>query len=332
MRILQTWALGLVLATLAVATASAQPIVLKFANSTGVTDRYTAWIDKVHADAGGAIEIQLFGRDTPLGKGSRPQLGHLRDGSADIAVIVTSQFPRDFPDDDLTELPYLFADAGEGSVVMKRLADQGLIRGYEDFKVIGAWTDADRWLHTNYPLPNLTDLRGKNIRVPGEFTTPIADALGARTVAMSPVKTPPAFAAGNLDGIFNIMRGMYSRGIMDSVSYHVDAPMGRAFLAVLMNRAKYDGLPGAAKAAIDKHSGEALSRSWGDALEAEHWSYVERLRATPGHTVRTITAAEKALLQTASQVGIQNWIAIDPRREQALEAARQEVATLRAGG
>ena len=332
MRNLHPWALGLVLAVVAVAAASAQPVVLKFANATAVTDRYTAWIDKVHADAGGTIEIQLFGRDTPLGKGSRSQLGHLRDGSVDIAIIVTSQFPRDFPDGDLTELPYLFADAGEGSVVMKRLADEHLIRGYEDFKVIGCWTDADRWLHTNYPLPSLGDLRGKTIRVPGEFTTPIADALGARTVAMSPVKTPPAFAAGNLDGIFNIMRGMYSRGIMDSVSYHVDAPMGRAFLAVLMSKAKYDSLPDAAKAAIDKHSGDALSQSWGDTLEAEHWGYVERLRASQGHTVRTITAAEKALLETASQVGIQNWIATDPRREQALQAARRELATLRAGG
>jgi TRAP-type C4-dicarboxylate transport system substrate-binding protein len=332
MRSLSICALGVVLATLAFATASAQPVVLKFANSTQITDRYTAWIDKVHADAGGAIEIQLFGRDTPLGKGSRPQLGHLRDGSADIAVIVTSQFPRDFPDDDLTELPYLFADAGEGSVAMKRLADQGLIRGYEEFRVIGAWTDADRWLHTNFPLPSLGELRGKTIRVPGEFTTPIVDSLGARTVAMSPVKTPPAFAAGNLDGIFNIMRGMYSRGIMDSVSYHLDAPMGRAFLAVLMSKATYDSLPDAAKAAIDKHSGEALSRSWGDALEAEHWGLVERLRASPGHTIRTITAAEKAELEAASQVGIQNWIALDPRRALALEAARREVAKLRAGG
>ncbi len=325
-------ALGLVLATFVAATAIAQPVVLKFANSTEVTDRYTAWIAAVHADAGGTLEIQLMGRDTPLGQGARNQLGHLRDGSADIAIVVTSQFPRDFPDDDLTELPFLFADAAEGSLIMKRLADQGLIRGYDEFKVIGCWTDADRWLHTNYPLPGIDALTGKNIRTPGEFTTPIIAALGATTVAMSTRRAPEAFAAGNLDGIFNIMRGMYTRGIMESVSYHVDAPMGRAFLAVLINKARYDGLPAAAKAAIEKHSGEARSRSWGDTLEAEHWAYVEQLRATPGHTVRSLTAAERAQLEAASASGVANWIALDPRREQALEAARREVAKYRAGG
>lgn len=329
---LHIWALAALAVLLAATSASAEPIKLKFANATSVTDRYTAWIDKVNEDAAGTIEISLYGRDTPLGKSVLRQLAQVKDGTADIAIVITSFHSDIFPDDDVSEVPFLFENAAEGSVVMKRLAESGRLRGYDDFQIVGGWVDADRWLHTNFPVASLEALRGRNIRVPGEFTTPVVQALGANPVSLSPAKAPDAFRSGRIDGIFNIIRGMYLRRIMEFVDYHVEAPLGRAFLVVVMNKAKYDSLPEVAKVAIARHSGDDLSRSWGESLQAQHDELLEKLRATPGHVIRSLTPDEKKQWQSATQTAIEIWIAADPQRRNALDAARLEVERLRAGG
>ena len=310
----------------------AQPTKLNFANASASHVDLAGWIDRVHADAAGTIEIRLHGRETPLGRNPLRQLAQLRDGSADLAVLFPGYFAGDFPDDDVSEIPFLFADAAEGSVVMWRLATGGQMRGYGDLHVIGAWTGTDRWLHLRDPLPDLAALRGRRIGAPGEFATPIVAALGAEPVFLSAANAASAIADDRLDGIFVGLRGLYEQRIVDVARHHVAAPLGRPFLVVAMAKARYQALPPAARAALSRHSGEAISRAWGAAEQARHDACTETLRATPGHTLRTLTPAETARWSEAAQTGIQNWLAADPVRKQALEAARREVATLRAGG
>ena len=311
--------------------ACAQPTALNFANASASHVDLAGWIDRVNADAGGAIEIRLHGRDTPLGHNPSRQLAQLRDGSADLAVLLTGYYPRDFPDDDVSEIPFLFADAAQGSVVMWRLATRGLLRGYGDLEVIGAWTGSDRWLHLRDPLPDLAALRGRRIGAPGEFAAPIVATLGAEPVSLSAANAAGVIADGRLDGIFVGLRGLYEQRIVDVASHHIAAPLGRPFLVLAMTKTSFQALPPAARAALSKNSGEALSRRWGAAEQARHYARVDTLRATPGHTLRTLTPAEKKQWSEATQAGIQNWIAADPRRQRALDAARREAMMPREG-
>ncbi len=326
---LQGWAAAL-LAPLLIA-ACARPVELNLANASASHVDLAAWVDGVEADADGAIAIRINGRDTTLGASLPRQLAQLRDGVADLAVLSTGYLPGDFPD-DVSEVPSLFADAEEGSVVVWRLVEQGVLRGYADLHVIGVWTGADRWLHTRFPVPELTALAGRRIGVPSDFAVPIVEALGARPVAISAAGAADAISADRLDGIFVGLRGLYEQRIIDAARFHPAAPLGRPLLAVVMTRARFEALPPAARAALALNSGEAISRAWGADEQFAHNARAAVLRAASDQTVRTLTPEETTQWQEAAQAGIDAWIAADPVRQRALDAARREITTVRTGG
>ena len=75
-----------------------------------------------------------------LGKAPAQQPQLVRDGVADIAYIVPGYTAEQFPDNAVIELPGLFRDQREASLVFTRLIAANALRGYEDFVVINAFT------------------------------------------------------------------------------------------------------------------------------------------------------------------------------------------------
>jgi TRAP-type C4-dicarboxylate transport system substrate-binding protein len=86
------------------------------------------------------------------------------DGGADFAFVNPGLTPEQFPDDGVMELPGLFRDVREASMVYTRLVATGALRGYDDFFVVGAIVGGPQSIHTRPPISSLGDLRGKKIR------------------------------------------------------------------------------------------------------------------------------------------------------------------------
>src|SRR6202050_5866264 len=132
--------------------AIAEPIKLKFSYYT--SDREVIYltaikpfIDSVNAAANGLIEIDAFTSGS-LGKSYAGQAQLVLDGGADFAFVNPGLTPEQFPDDTVTELPGLFRDVREASIVYTRLVATGALRGYEDFFVVGAVAGGPPSVHT----------------------------------------------------------------------------------------------------------------------------------------------------------------------------------------
>ena len=141
-----TWAGVLAMTLLPSFSASAAPAELKlafFGPEKSDTFRYgiKPFVDAVNAEGKGLIRIKVY-PDGALGKAVAEQPNLVEDGVADIAWVVPGQTPYRFPDNQALEMPGLFQDVREGTLIYTRLIAAKALRGYENFFVIGAYTGA----------------------------------------------------------------------------------------------------------------------------------------------------------------------------------------------
>ena len=133
----------LMLAALAPAAASAEPVTLKlafFASDTEVNyaKAIKLWADAVNADPAGAVKIDVFPNGA-LGKALPAQPQMVLDGVADIAFVNPALVPGRFPDDQVFEVPGLVGNIKEGVALYQALLKANLLRGYADYFVIGSF-------------------------------------------------------------------------------------------------------------------------------------------------------------------------------------------------
>ena len=92
--------------------------------------------ETVQRETNNAVVFDLFPNGA-LGRnpGQQPQM--VLDGVADVAWVVPSYSPGRFPDTEVLELPGLFKDLRESSLVATRLNQHKALNDYGDFYVIG---------------------------------------------------------------------------------------------------------------------------------------------------------------------------------------------------
>src|SRR5580700_7816383 len=92
--------------------------------------------ETVQRETNNAVIFDLFPNGA-LGRnpGQQPQM--LIDGVADLAWVIPSYSPGRFPDTEVLELPGMFKDLREGSLVSTALAARNVFRDYGDFYVVG---------------------------------------------------------------------------------------------------------------------------------------------------------------------------------------------------
>ena len=192
---------------------------------------------------------------------------------------------------------------------------------------LGIWTFPNAALHTREPIRGLKDLKGKKLVASNIIAAKVATALGATPVTLRPDEAYQAISRGTTDGALMPFTGMATFKIHEVAKFHLDAALGSDPAAVLINRQRYDRLPAAAKAAIDKHSGLLLSQQLGKATQGE-W---ERGRGDVNDTVSTLTPDQERQWRTALEPIAREWGQSAPNGAKVQEAFRGEVAAFRAG-
>ena len=109
------------------------------------------WAEKVNKDSGGTLDIQTFANGA-LGRNPGLQTKMFQDGVADIAWVIPSYTPGVYLDDDVFELPNIIQDSVEGSLAAWHLLQKGMLRGYEQYYMIGLFTTSPYTFHTNFPV------------------------------------------------------------------------------------------------------------------------------------------------------------------------------------
>jgi TRAP-type C4-dicarboxylate transport system substrate-binding protein len=287
------------------------------------------WVERVNRDSNGTLEIQTFPNGA-LGRNPGLQTKMLQDGVADIAWVIPSYTPGVYLDDDVFELPNVIQNSTEGSVAAWRLLQKGMLRGYDQYYMIGLFVTSPYTFHTNFPLRKPDDLKGKKIRVVGTVSTDSVKALGAVPEGMPFTQIVEAMSRGVIDGTTGHPIAIYDFGVSRVASSHYLGKIGSVTLGIFMNKAKFESLPAAAKAAIEKNRGEALSRAFGKMSEDRNDELVAEWKKDSKRVVTVPTKEDNAAWDKALAPVLTAWEAKDARNKALSAAMRQELAASRA--
>lgn len=252
--------------------------------------------EAVSAATNGALTVRIY-PGGELGAGPQQQYMRAVQGVADITFglqgYTSSQFPRTL----VAELPGLGTDPVQVTEGIWKAID--LIRDdYKGTVPLAIWTNEPNIVMSREKeVRTIDDLKGMKLRVPGAVMARVLEKLGGTPVPMPATKMYESMQTGVVDGV---MTGSTSiKGFkIDEVakSFTTGAPFGVATFFLVMNKAAYDGLSDAEKAAVDKASGRELSlraaKAYGDAAVQG----LAAVKADASKTVIELAPAEIAKL------------------------------------
>lgn len=323
------------LLALAAGAAQAQTVTLKFASfeppQAGITGKvFIPWAEEVSKASGGALKIEVFPGGT-LGRNPLQQFKLVQDGVADMAWTVAGYTPGRFDDTEVVELPFLVQSSAEGSLALTRMLAKGQLAGFEDLKVLFIGNVPPVHLHAKFPLKSLADLKGKRMRAASSLTGKIVEAMGAVPVQIGAPNTAEALAKGVIDGSLAEWNFVATFKIDEVTQHHMALPLGATAVMVPMLKSKYESLPPAARAVLDKYSGEAFAKRFSDVTDSVNAATMERVSKQPKNTfIRPDKATEEAFHKAVDPV-TDAWRKAKPRNEIVYKAFTAELAGVRAG-
>jgi len=327
--------IGLFAALLAPSLAAAAPIELKlsfFGAEQTDTFRYGVkpFVDAVNAEGQGVLTIKVY-PEGKLGKNVAEQAQLVLSGVADIAWVVPGQTPYRFPDNEVLEMPGLFRDVREGTLVYTRLIAAGALRGYSDFFVIGAYGSAPSIIHSRKPVRSLADIKGLKIRTNNPMEAETASRLGAVPTVMPVSMLADALARGAVDAAIVSPTGLFQFGAAAAARYHYLLTIGTAPLLVVMSERRFEALPAPAQALIRKYSGEWTAARWIDSFSASERASLDKIKSDPAHTAVTPSPADQKIAQDIYAGLLQGWAARSAGHARIVAAIEAELAAFRAG-
>jgi TRAP-type C4-dicarboxylate transport system substrate-binding protein len=324
---------ALLLLVATAAAASAEPIRLKLAFfSSDRSISYLAgikpFVDAVNAEADGLISITVHSSGA-LGADVRQQPQLVLDGVADMAFIVPGYAPDLFPGNAVIDLPGLFRSGAEASLVYTRLIAERALRGYRDFHVIGAYVTPTGGIHSRVPIASIDDLKGKRIRINNDTQAAALLRLGSTPVHGQITRIAGALTAGEIDGAALALPPMVDYGVSRVATHHYFLDIGGAPLALIMSRNSFDALPKPAQDIIRKHSGDWVAKRFNELYAEADDRIRKQLQADPKRKVVIPSPSDSKRAQNAFRAVIEQFMAADPRNENLVRAAENEIAKLR---
>jgi TRAP-type transport system periplasmic protein len=325
---------------LAAVSASADPVQLKLA-TFGPPDSYfyvevlIPWLEAVNKDSEGTLNIKYFGG------GVLGNAGNMYDatltGAADIGWALPGTVPAKFVKTSVAELPFSY-DTGEiGATALWRLYEKGVIASdFNEVKLFAltAWPGAEIQTKSK-KVERLEDLKGLKLRAQGRLQTATVTAFGATPVYVPIDEVYQGLDRGVIDGMWGSLVATREFRIYEIAHYFLEAPLNGGSGMLIMKRESFEKLPAAAKAAMEKHSGEAMSRALGKSNDGE----VKRVEALLAEGVKqgkidppyTLSPEEFARWRKAAEPVADAWVKSVPDGAAILAAFRSETASLKAG-
>ena len=329
---LMKW-IALTLLILVPALAAADPVTLKLSFIT--SDRSSLYqcyvepfVDAVNAGGVGIVQIKVYfsGAISPA---MTEQARLALDGAADLVYVVPGYTPKQFPDVSVLELPGVFRNEREASLVFARLAAAGAFEGYQKFLVVGAFVTIGESIDSRKPIATLAELEGQRLRVNNSITSSAIRMLGAVPTLVPVNQTMDALSQGKLDGVTVPPALLFEFGFGRLATHHYLLEFGGAPVTLVMSREKFASLPPRAQEIIRKYGGDWLSERGADCFVAKNRETVAQLKADARRTVVEPSSADVAAADRVFQSVTEEWAAQSPRNRELLALARAEIAKLR---
>jgi TRAP-type C4-dicarboxylate transport system substrate-binding protein len=314
------------------AMAAAEPITLKLSFFTSdrsniYRNQIKPFVDAVNNDGEGLIKIEVYFSGT-ISKiqAEQPQL--VADGTADMALIVPGRTPDRFDDIAIMELPGIYRDSREASLVFTRLIQARALKGYNDFFVISAFVAAAESIHSRKPIATNSDLKGLTIRTNNQIEAYVLKKLGAIPVPIPINQTTETISIGKIDGATFPPSMLFEFGIGRVTSHHYMIQLGGAPSALVMNRKKFESLPPKAQAVIRNYSGQWPAERSVTAMDALDKLTLEQIKSDPRRTVVFPSPSDLESTQRVFASVVEEWAAQSPHNRELLARVRVEIAKL----
>ena len=249
-----------------------------------------------------------------------------------MAWVVPSYSPGRFPDTEVLELPGLFKDLRESSLVATRLNQRKAFNDYGDFYVIGMWGTAPYSIHTNFPVNSIADLKGKTIRASSKNESAALRAFGAVPIGMPVTEIPEAISRATISGTTSHLSPFFDFGLDRVTNNHFFIGLGVVPLAVLMNKKKFDALPQTVRAVIERNAGDSITNRWNESISSYNDANLEKLKSNPKNKVVFPSRAELDEAQMLLAPVREEWVAASERHKELKAALDKELVAVRAGG
>ena len=268
-------AMGAVAALAVTGTAMAQTVTLRLhqmlpQQATIPAKAIVPWAQKVEAESGGKIKVQIFNA-MQLG-GAPPQLfDQARDGVVDITWTVLGYTPGRFPKTEVFELPFMSSSAESSSKAIQEYVEKFAADEFKDVKLIAVHTHGPGLFHTKTPVTGLESLRGMKVRGGSRIINNMLTKLGATPVGMPVPAVTDALSKGTIEGTTIPWEVTPSLKVTELVKNHTTFA-GKEGLytqtfAFSMNKASYEKLPPDLKKVIDNNSGMVAATLFGRAMD-----------------------------------------------------------------
>ena len=234
--------------------------------SVGVSRVIKPWLEAVQKDVGSELKLQGFWGGT-LGKDPRKQYELMKNGVADVSWVLPGYTAGQFPQMSVFELPFLFHDAIEASIVGWRLHEKGLLKGMEGVHVVGVFAAEPNSIFMKVKIDSLDDLKNKKIRSVGAIHAYWLQPFRASPQTMTATELNEALNRGTLDGVIQGWTGMRTFKTLPLVEQAYSVPTGTIPFLLLMNEKTWNGLSKKSQAAVMKHGGMAMAKSGGGAYK-----------------------------------------------------------------
>lgn len=291
------------------------------------------WFAEVTKATQGRVKIET----TPKVVGTVPgQFDVIRDGLADIALIVPGYTPGRFELTEVFELPFLGDVAEARSPATWRIYEKELAK-YNEFKgvrVLGVFTGTAAQVYTSKKeIRSLDDFKGVKLRSPQAATSQAITLLGGVPVAKPVPEIYELASGGVIDGGVIVAETIVGFKLQDVLKKVTLVPGGLANTALLvaMNEDKWNALSKEDQAAIQRISGESLAKLAGRVHDESERAAFETVTKSNATIIR-LSAAETDALKTRLAPIEKGWAEkarkkgmTDPER--VIDALRKEIAS-----
>ncbi len=231
----------------------------------------------------------------------------VQGGQAQVGEVLISSFSNEWPLFGADALPFL-ADSYDESVklwrvsrpmIEKKLAEQGMV---PLFSV--PWPP--QGIYSKKPLASAADLKGVKWRAYNPYTSRIAELVGAQPVTVQAAEVSQAFATGVAESMMSSGSTGWDSKLHEHVKYWYDTQAWLPRNLIVVNKAAFDGLDAATKAAVLKAAADAEVRG----LAASKKANVESLDKLKGGGMQILPppAALSADMKKVGDTLLKEWL------------------------
>ena len=313
---LRLYAVGLLLLGALNAPAAAQEITLRVHHF--LSDKAPAhskllapWAERVQAQSGGRIQVQIFPR---MGLGGKPPelYRQAKDGFVDVVWTLAGYTPGQFPRVEVFELPSVHRGSARATNLAIQDTFDAISDDFADVHPLLVHVHAGNAIHLrDRRVSRPEDIVGLRVRTPSRTGAWLLNDVGATALGMPVPALPKALDAGTVDGALVPFEIVPPLKLQERTQYSIEGANGERFgtsvFLLLMNKQRYLSLPDDLRRVIDANSGAALAGPMG-----EVWDGVEnvgkRLQLESGGEILQLSPGQLAPFRDTAEKITQRWV------------------------